>query len=69
MFVGRSKQQYQNSTRTPSRGKRRSRQKKSLKGNIIKDKKWIGMDCASISRAVKTGVIGERRRGRVERLD
>ena len=35
----------------PSRGKRRSGQTKSWKDNIIKDKEWIGIDCASIARA------------------
>ena len=35
---------------------------------IIKDKKWIGMDCASITRAgEKTGVGGDRRHCRVVR--
>ena len=66
MFAGKSNQQYQNTRRTPNRGKR-SRQKKSWEDNIIKDKKWIGMDCASITRADEYRVGGERHRCRVVR--
>ena len=71
MFAGRSKQQYENTRRTPSRGKRRHRQKKSWEDNIIKVKEWIKMDCASMTTA------GENRgrwreaswSSRLERLD
>ena len=35
--------------------------------NIIKDKKWIGMDCARITRAGANRSRRERRRGRVVR--
>ena len=50
-FAGRSKLQHENTRTTPSRGKRRSRQKTSWEDYIIKVKEWIKMDCASMTRA------------------
>ena len=51
MFAGRSRLQYENTRRTPSRGKSRSRLNKSWEDNIIKVKEWIKIDCASMTRA------------------